>query len=167
MRPGVIRALMQSVTEQLCGWNVPSFQQQHKLKDNVSSSRLCLLTFIWKMLVQRILKMNHPQIWLSLMKGSIACAFAAIKSAIHIWSARLDSFILSFKYLFAHYLSFHTIRGDLKARILKLFAVPLSSGPHLVRYGCVSWTIKKAECWRIDAFELWCWRRLFRVPWTA
>ena len=34
-------------------------------------------------------------------------------------------------------------------------------------YGCVSWTIKKAECWRIDAFELWCWRRLLWVPWTA
>ena len=34
-------------------------------------------------------------------------------------------------------------------------------------YGCESWTIKKAEHWRIDAFELWCWRRLFRVPWTA
>ena len=34
-------------------------------------------------------------------------------------------------------------------------------------YGCESWTIKKAECWRIDAFELWCWRRLSRVPWTA
>ena len=37
----------------------------------------------------------------------------------------------------------------------------------LVIYGCESWTIKKAECWRIDAFELWCWRRLLRVPWTA
>ena len=34
-------------------------------------------------------------------------------------------------------------------------------------YGCESWTIKKVECWRIDAFELWCWRRLLRVPWTA
>ena len=34
-------------------------------------------------------------------------------------------------------------------------------------YGCESWTIKKAECWRIDAFELWHWRRLLRVPWTA
>ena len=34
-------------------------------------------------------------------------------------------------------------------------------------YGCESWTIKKAERWRIDAFELWCWRRLLRVPWTA
>ena len=34
-------------------------------------------------------------------------------------------------------------------------------------YGCESWTVKKAECQRIDAFELWCWRRLLRVPWTA
>ena len=34
-------------------------------------------------------------------------------------------------------------------------------------YGCESWNVKKAECRRIDAFELWCWRRLFRVPWTA
>ena len=37
----------------------------------------------------------------------------------------------------------------------------------VVRYGCVSWAIKRAECQRIDAFELWCWRRLLRVPWTA
>ena len=37
----------------------------------------------------------------------------------------------------------------------------------LVMYGCESWTVKKAERQRIDAFELWCWRRLLRVPWTA
>ena len=37
----------------------------------------------------------------------------------------------------------------------------------VVTYGCESWTVKKAECQRIDAFELWCWRRLLRVPWTA
>ena len=37
----------------------------------------------------------------------------------------------------------------------------------VVVYGCESWTIKKAECQRVDAFELWCWRRLLRVPWTA
>ena len=37
----------------------------------------------------------------------------------------------------------------------------------VVMYGCKSWTIKQAECQRIDAFELWCWRRLLRVPWTA
>ena len=37
----------------------------------------------------------------------------------------------------------------------------------VVMYGCESWTIKKAECQRIDGFELWCWKRLLRVPWTA
>ena len=37
----------------------------------------------------------------------------------------------------------------------------------VVMYGCETWTMKKAECWRIDAFELWCWRRFLRVPWTA
>ena len=37
----------------------------------------------------------------------------------------------------------------------------------VVTYGCESWTIKKAECWRVDAFELWCWRILLRVPWTS
>ena len=42
-----------------------------------------------------------------------------------------------------------------------------SYGFSVVMYGCESWTIKKAECRKIDAFELWCWRRLLRVPWTA
>ena len=59
--------------------------------------------------------------------------------------------------------------------ILKCRDITLSTKVHLVKavvfpvvmYGCESWTIKKAECWRIDAFELWCWRRLLRVPWTA
>ena len=37
----------------------------------------------------------------------------------------------------------------------------------VVMYGCENWTVKKAECQRIDAFKLWCWRRLLRVPWTA
>ena len=37
----------------------------------------------------------------------------------------------------------------------------------VLMYGCESWTIKKVQCWRIDAFEVWCWRRLLRVPWTA
>ena len=48
-----------------------------------------------------------------------------------------------------------------KARLVKAMVFPV------VMYGCESWTIKKAEHWRIDAFELWCWRRLLRVPWTA
>ena len=42
-----------------------------------------------------------------------------------------------------------------------------SYGFSIVMYGCESWTVKKAECQRIDAFELWCWRRLLRVPWAA
>ena len=59
--------------------------------------------------------------------------------------------------------------------ILKSRDITLPTKVHLVKamvfpvvmYGCESWTIKKAEHWRIDAFELWCWRRLLRVPWTA
>ena len=59
--------------------------------------------------------------------------------------------------------------------ILKSRDITLSTKVHLVKamvfpvvmYGCESWTIKKAECRRIDAFELWCWRRLLGVPWTA
>ena len=59
--------------------------------------------------------------------------------------------------------------------ILKSREITLSTKVHLVKamvfpvvtYGCESWTIKKAERQRIDAFELWCWRRLLRVPWTA
>ena len=59
--------------------------------------------------------------------------------------------------------------------ILKSRGIILSTKVHLVKAmvfpvimnGCESWIIKKAECWRIDAFELWCWRRHFRVPWTA
>ena len=48
-----------------------------------------------------------------------------------------------------------------KVRLVKAMVFPV------VMYGCESWTIKKAEHWRIDAFELWCWKRLLRVPWTA
>ena len=48
-----------------------------------------------------------------------------------------------------------------KVHLVKAMVFPV------VMYGCESWTIKIAECQRIDAFELWCWRRLLRVPWTA
>ena len=53
------------------------------------------------------------------------------------------------------------IKDPTKVRLVKAMVFPV------VMYGCESWTIKKAECQRIDAFELWCWRRLLRVPWTA
>ena len=59
--------------------------------------------------------------------------------------------------------------------ILKSRDITLPTTVHIVKamvfppviYGCESWTIKKAECWRIDTFELWCWRRLLRILWTA
>ena len=48
-----------------------------------------------------------------------------------------------------------------KVRLVKAMVFPV------VMYGSESWTVRKAECWKIDAFKLWCWRRLLRVPWTA
>ena len=57
----------------------------------------------------------------------------------------------------------HTVISEVLSlvRLVKAMIFPV------VMYGCESWTLKKAECQRIDAFELWCWRRLLRVPWTA
>ena len=68
----------------------------------------------------------------------------------------------------------HEIMTNLDS-IFKSRDITLPTKVHLVKamvfpvvmYGCESWTVKKAECRRIDAFGLWCWRRLFRVPWTA
>ena len=51
--------------------------------------------------------------------------------------------------------------GPTQVHLIKAMVFPV------VMYGCESWTVKKAERWRIDAFELWCWRRLLTVPWTA
>ena len=57
--------------------------------------------------------------------------------------------------------SYDQRRQHIKKHLVKAMVFPV------VIYGCESWSIKKAECWRIDAFELWCWRRHLRVPWTA
>ena len=66
---------------------------------------------------------------------------------------------------FAHHLDSMFKSSDItlptKVHLVKTMVFPV------VMYGCESWTVKKAECQRIDAFELWCWRRLLRVPWTA
>ena len=48
-----------------------------------------------------------------------------------------------------------------KVHLIKAMVFPM------VKYGCESWTVKKSECWKVDAFKLWCWRRFLRVPWTA
>ena len=73
-----------------------------------------------------------------------------------------------------HLLLGNKVRTNLDS-VLKSRDITMLTNVHLVKamvfpvvmYGCESWTIKKAECQRIDAFELWCWRRLLRVPWTA
>ena len=58
-------------------------------------------------------------------------------------------------------LKYRDITLPTKVHLVKVMVFPV------VMYGCESWTVKKAECQRIDAFELWSWRRLLRVPWTA
>ena len=75
---------------------------------------------------------------------------------------------VEFRTVFANYFfSLDTILKSrditllIKVRLVKAMVFPV------VVYGCESWTVNKAECWRIDAFELWCWRRLLRVLWTA
>ena len=73
-----------------------------------------------------------------------------------------------------HFLLGRKVMSNLES-ILKSRDITLATKVHLVKamvfsvvmYGCENWSIKKAECQRIDAFELWCWRRLLRVPWTA
>ena len=104
------------------------------------------------------------------------------KSCIYLSSAELIFPLLKVGY-WCLYLSHEIKRCLLLGRkvmtnldsILKSRVITLPTKVHLVKamvfpvvmYGCESWTIKKAECRRIDAFELWCWRRLLRVPWTA
>ena len=73
----------------------------------------------------------------------------------------------------SHYTILRKVMNNLDS-LLKSIDITLPTKVHLVKamvflvvmYGCESWTIKKAECQKIDAFELWCWRRLLRVPWT-
>ena len=77
-------------------------------------------------------------------------------------------------FTFFHFASWKKSYDQPRQHILKQRHYFANKGPSsqsygfpVVMYGCESWTIKKAEHWRIDAFELWCWRRLSRVPWTA
>ena len=60
-----------------------------------------------------------------------------------------------------------SVHGIFQARVLEWIAIAFSALSTYLRINALSWTIKKAEHQRIDAFELWCWRRFLRVPWTA
>ena len=90
------------------------------------------------------------------------------------WGAPKSVKIVTAAMKLRHLLLGRKLMTDLDS-ILKSRDITLPTVFHLVKamvfpvvmYGCESWTIKKAECLRIDAFELWCWRRLLRVPWTA
>ena len=64
-------------------------------------------------------------------------------------------------FIYTHILKSRDITLPTKVHLVKAMVFPV------VMYGCESWTVKKADRWRIDAFELWCWRRLLKVPWTA
>ena len=121
-------------------------------------------------------------------KGSLKIRYWESSNFIHVWNT---IFLLTPSINFGHsfsskeqgslnFMAAVTICSDSGTitnldSILKSRDIALLTKVHLVRamvfpvvmYGCESWTIKKAECQRIDAFELWCWRRLLRVPWTA
>ena len=82
----------------------------------------------------------------------------------------LHIFILRYEIIYLGRKVMTNLDSILKSRDItlptKIYLVKAMVFP-VVMYGCDSWTVKKAECQRIDAFELWCWRRLLRVPWTA
>ena len=91
-------------------------------------------------------------------KRSRECAWS-----IHVYPARILCSLLGRKVMtnLDSILKSRDITLPTKVHLVKAMVFPV------VMYGCESWTVKKAECRRIDAFELWCWRRPLRVPWTA
>ena len=93
--------------------------------------------------------------WLKLLKLLYSSAFWPLVLGRKVMT-NLDSWLKS-----------RDITLPTKVRLVKLRFLFLFFFFPVVMYGCKSWAIKKAECWKIDVFELWCWRRLLRVPWTA
>ena len=107
---------------------------------------------------------NHTLNFTSLLLLAIPCTIPLLVVT------KAPSRMLNFSVLLAIYHIWHSNVGKLhfylfilptKVGLIKVVVFPV------VMYGCESWTVKKAECQRIDAFELWCWRRLLRVPWTV
>ena len=99
---------------------------------------------------------NSKFIYLFLAASVISCR----TQDLLLWRARSSLWLVGFSIVVAHGLSRPEAYGTYVC-IVKAVVFPV------VMYGCESWTIKKAEHRRIDAFEPWCWRRLLRVPWTA
>ena len=89
---------------------------------------------------------------------------------LFFWAPKMVTAAMKLRHLLLGRKAMTNLNSILKGRDITLpTKVHLVKGMFfpVVMYGCESWTIKEAECRRIDAFELWCWRRLLRVPWTA
>ena len=107
-----------------------------------------------------------------LERGYTSCFLKELRIQTHSFKAYFNDVSIStavetscykFRGLKQHkvFLTFYFILEYTKVHLVKAMVFPV------VIYGCKSWAVKKAECQRTDAFELWCWRRLLRVPWTA
>ena len=93
---------------------------------------------------------------------SVRLYFLGLQNHCRLWmSHEIQRHLLIGRKIMTNLDSILKSRDSTKVRLVKAMAFPV------VMYGCENWTIKKAECRKIDAFELWCWRRLLRVPWTA
>ena len=93
---------------------------------------------------------NSAILWQAISKINEHTLLASYSTCRNHPTDKLDSILKS-----------RDITSSTKVRLIKAMVFLV------VMYGCESWTVKKAKHWRIDAFELWCWRRLLRVPWTA
>ena len=107
---------------------------------------------------------NLRENWTKNLGGKFSLSQVAKYLKLHTWKDIYISTLLSWRKVMTNLDSIFKSRDitlPTKVHLVKAMIFPV------VMYGCESWTVKKAECRRIDAFELWCWRRLLRVPWTA
>ena len=98
--------------------------------------------------------------WVGKLKNAYKCHVSKHQALYFYFIREIPERKVTFGIL-RYILKSRDITWPTKVRLVKAIVFPV------VMYGCESWTMKKAEHWKIDAFELWCWRRLLRVPWTA
>ena len=120
-------------------------------------------TFAWNVPLVSLIFLKRSLVFPILLFSSIYLHWSLRKTFLSLlailWNSAFKWEYLSFSPLL--FASLLLTALPTKVRLVKAMVFPV------VMYGCESWTVKKAEHWRIDAFELWCWRRLLRVPWTA
>ena len=120
-------------------------------------------TFAWNVPLVSLIFLKRSLVFPILLFSSIYLHWSLRKTFLSLlailWNSAFKWEYLSFSPLLLASLLLTAL--PTKVRLVKAVVFPV------VMYGCESWTVKKAKRWRIDAFELWCWRRLLRVPWTA